>query len=146
MSLRLLTALVDRMHLPHTPLDDLESFIWVLCWASLSVLNNKGVLNEEEERFWDAVSSKQEITQLKRYSFSRTMKRPGGHNVFSKAFGPFGSLLLAWLSYTNDMEDIGPNPDDPITLHETAYRQCYEDFLKIGFEHLDGLPTSWNYF
>lgn len=38
----------------HTPIDDLESFVWVLVWAVLAILEQEGLLGLMEEDYWRA--------------------------------------------------------------------------------------------
>ena len=103
MSLRFLRALQRDRRVLHTPVDDLESFLWVLVWSLVHILismkkdNNEGLQEDNEEdlqlRMILTVLSSRYIPDV---TDRETLVADGWPDIV------FGGLILEWLEIAKD--------------------------------------------
>ena len=53
MSERLLACWEEDISVIHTPVDDLESFLWIVVWAVHAILEGRGLLDRDSMAFWN---------------------------------------------------------------------------------------------
>ncbi|GJJ15857.1 hypothetical protein Clacol_010135 [Clathrus columnatus] len=97
----------------HSAIDDLESFVWVLFWAILSVMQlREAKFSQDEERYWTSLKSRDLFTLRTKREFPDTLfkqqialseqeeQEPGDlpvENAPSPAFAPFVGIIRNWL-------------------------------------------------
>ena len=151
MSMRLLASLGERRPYIHTPLDDLESFLWVLIWVIVhaskdiegATTNNRGIKY-----------------MLEAWSGENWTKLAIAEKHWNDAV--FGGLIKKWLRIFNRafdktsqlMEDMPTIPLDnqqgskwskACNRLESNCMKTYEDVLKSGFDHLKDVRKYSNW-
>jgi len=147
-SIRLLTAWLEKDPIMHTAVDDLESFLWLLTWALVRILkkygsNRQGILSVES-----ALSSKDIRTNLTK-------------QYFVELFWPdvaFGSLVRDWLGilklarheveqFMSEFSTILAASERLIAFNnlELLCKKVYEQVLESGFRHREEISrySQW---
>lgn len=146
MSLALIKAWSIGMQVPHTAIDDLESFIWVSLWSVLSILESKNALENLKERSYLNTMRTDDLFKLRnRSEILEDLQGQQEVGEFSKGLEPFGPLLIQWLQIAKPVaRKVGRFLSDVVTL-ETFLCGVYEEYINAGFEHLVNLPENWDY-
>ena len=137
--------------IPRTAIDDLESFIWVLFWIILNVLESNNVLkNPDELYYFDIMKSGSARRSLERLTFLHHLREQETTNSFPGGFAPFRRLLIQWLDLSDEAregtEDIRECDTDEDYDNLFSYSKgVYERYLTIGLKSLPSLPESWDY-
>ncbi|GJJ08913.1 hypothetical protein Clacol_003133 [Clathrus columnatus] len=162
MSCRLLRSMNREVF--HSAIDDLESFVWVLFWAILSVMSLRDAkFSKDEEQYWTSLRSRDLSTLQRKQGFPAQLfeqqialleqegQEPGDpepHNAPSPAFAPFVGILGEWLTLAFSKEAILSNHHlqrASIEKHEQIVQEWTGKYLSIGIQHLDTLPDTWDY-
>ncbi|GJJ07763.1 hypothetical protein Clacol_001968 [Clathrus columnatus] len=145
----------------YTAVDDLESFIWVMFWAILSIMEmHKVAFTSLEQIYWDCPRSHDPIELNQRRCFHSILddqyqalqRQQEGmepvRNEPSPAFAPYVKLLLEWLefAFSRKMRElISPNDLPNEAKHKRIVGTLLCDYLSIGVKHLETLPNDWEY-
>jgi hypothetical protein len=156
MSSALLGSISSARPYYHTPLDDLESFMWVLFWVALYRLRNS-LSTLELEWYLKLHTSNHMALVYHRTTILHQLRRSikGSTGEFSNDFLPFAQLIYLWqdLLDSRRTEPIArqlemayglPNATE-IVIGNEELRQCYTNFLRHGLEvaaTMDPKPTS----
>ena len=133
----------------HTAVDDLESFIWVLLWAIFDLLRLKShgqyKFSSSETNMNSILHSYSYETLSMRNDFGDRLHRNQRMGQLTPGFAVFGDLLIKWLRLAkrarDTMLDVMYTPGDV----KPFYQAYYQEYLKIGVDQLESLPTSWDY-
>lgn len=145
MSVRILESW-HKEALFHTPLDDFESFIWVLLWGVLQILAACGKLNSEERGWVSTLASGnlRTVLYLKSYLTTQFMAHETSFD-FSKGMEPFLKCFgtLFDLATRARKAVTACLQEDQSTLAEITkqYAQLYAEGLIGAIAHL---PPSWD--
>jgi hypothetical protein len=147
-SIRLLTAWLEKDPIMHTAVDDLESFLWLLTWALVRILkkygsNRQGILTLEH-----VLSSKDIATNVsKEYHMGRSWL-----NV------AFGNLTQDWLKiltlarheveqFMSEFSTILAGSERLVAFDnlELLCKKVYEQVLESGFRHREEISrySQW---
>ena len=139
MSFHLLNALHDDEPVLHTPVDDLESFLWVLVWSLAYILDSM----KEDPKI------KRILTALSSLYIPDILLRE--HRVKNWPDRVFRNLILEWLEIVRnsrrEIEQIllrSSDEDDDIDAQEErnlddiedCSRRTYKQFFQAGYRHL----------
>ncbi|KAL0952126.1 hypothetical protein HGRIS_008754 [Hohenbuehelia grisea] len=134
----------------HTPIDDLESFIWVLYYTILEISDPK-TLPEVEQTQWRLLNSDLlgEVSGVKFALLVQwtTRKEAFEDHEYPARLLPFRDLFLAWFEtsnvYVNSLTRLlakkPPSLPDIKALSEKAYKQ----YIKEGLQHISSLPEDF---
>jgi hypothetical protein len=147
---RLLKVWVRGTPYHHTPLDDLESFLWLLVWCILCIIEEKGTLDEDEAEYLQCLQS----PDARSFPESKTSILSGMHKsvrdlVASEMVTRFYPLLSKWYEISFNATGVvsileknwGSQSDDD--FRNTTY-EYFEKFLDIGLSHVANLPDTWD--
>ncbi|GJJ13659.1 hypothetical protein Clacol_007915 [Clathrus columnatus] len=162
MSCRLLRSMNQEVF--HSAIDDLESFVWVLFWAILSVMQLRDAkFSKNEEQYWTSLRSRDLSTLQRKRDFPDRLfeqrvalleqegQEPGDppvENAPSPAFAPFVGILRDWLllAFSDEILLSGHRlRRTPVAEHERIVQEWIGKYLSIGIKHLDTLPDTWDY-
>ena len=80
-----------------------------------------------------------------RNGFEDMLYRDQRIGQLTPGFAVFGDLLIRWLRLAkrsrDTMLDMKYTPEDA----KPFYKAYYQEYLKIGVDQLESLPTSWDY-
>jgi hypothetical protein len=155
MSIHLINSWHTGRSCEHMPIDDLQSFLWLLIWCIYCIIEDK-VLDDELDGVWLGVLSSPSVTThwhlVCRGSILQHLFQV---NEFDNVIlGPlerlFQPLVLDWHKMLLPAQrDVIPllesTPRSNEALH-TATRKHVGEFLTKGFHHLATLPDSWDSF
>lgn len=153
MSLRFLRALQMDRRVLHTPVDDLESFLWVLVWSLVHILismkkdNNEGLQEDNEEdlqlRMILTVLSSRYIPDV---TDRETLVADGWPDMV------FGGLILEWLEIAKDSRRLVMRPQTAFLRSsdndarernldhiEDCGSETYKKFFQAGYKHLQNI-------
>ena len=153
MSLRFLRALQRDRRVLHTPVDDLESFLWVLVWSLVHILismkkdNNEGLQEDNEEdlqlRMILTVLSSRYIPDV---TDRETLVADGWPDMV------FGGLILEWLEIAKDSRRLVMRPQTAFLRSsdndarernldhiEDCGSETYKKFFQAGYKHLQNI-------
>ncbi|TFY51411.1 hypothetical protein EVG20_g11013 [Dentipellis fragilis] len=146
LSNRLLNSIVKRRPTIHTAIDDLESFLWVLVWVIVHILDHFEDASGEYKAMKEclAASGQDAGTQLCKDGLLRDWEDP----VFPKLIDQWWRLsqrVAEELRHSTCLGVIGDRNAGG-AAREQAYDQLgalcmntYEEYLKAGYEFLDGM-------
>ena len=152
MSLRLMKRWHVRLPYEHTPIDDLESFLWLLIWCIYSIIEDK--VRDGTDVMWLKIlrSSNVETHASSRQAILAhitTLDDPENVHV-SPLETLFNPLLLDWQkilpSARRDMQALLDSTPRSNENFLTTTRKYFGDFLTEGFHHLATLPKDWDSF
>jgi hypothetical protein len=147
MSLKLIHAWqIDTEH-KHTAIDDLESFVWVLFWSILEILNRKGALENPEERYYRSTMMSDELAVLgARACFLGKLEDQEICKSFSRGLEPFHKLLVGWLRLALEAQ-LGLRAVMGLDMNGYVEHaeKTYEKYVSIGLEEIGQLPKNWKY-
>ncbi|KIJ39344.1 hypothetical protein M422DRAFT_257961 [Sphaerobolus stellatus SS14] len=140
MSINLINSLVRGGEIYHTPIDDLESFVWVLLWAIFNILTKNGIqLTRVEQDWFDTLRSSSLRVLRTKGNFIRYLPVPKN---WSSRFLTFAPLLNEWLVLAAEARLVIGKLDSPPTDVQ-FYKDYYAQYLEIGVRYLESLPESW---
>ena len=147
MSSRITRALQRRQIVRvHTPLDDLESFLWVLLYTILEIGHCYGKLDADEVPWLQTMTDEEEsrlglrITSLQSIVLATDIFRASDHLlIYHEILGKWKAIAEA--SSVQLERTLRFNPDTA-TLVESS-KSTYAEYLTSGFHALSQLPTSW---
>ncbi|KIJ41908.1 hypothetical protein M422DRAFT_171633 [Sphaerobolus stellatus SS14] len=145
MSINLIQSWLSGEEIYHTPIDDLESFIWVLLWAIFDILPKKRIqLTPVEQRYNDSLRSNSlGLLGVKGGLLDDLDIRP--LKKWSSGFRAFAPLLKEWLTLAKQARaEMIAFEDSPPTDVE-FYKNYYAQYLEIGVKYLNDLPEDWPY-
>lgn len=163
MSQALIYAWVAKKPFYHTAVDDLESFVWVLLWSVIDILQLRKALENKDERCYLQTMRSDKIKELlSRGTFLDMIEASALAGSASEGFKPFIELLVAWLKLAKAafkaMVPCAPSlAEKAINVAEAIqegsrttdtiefYKGFYKDYVTIGFEHVKKLPETWDY-
>jgi hypothetical protein len=145
MSWRLLDALFNDDQVLHTPVDDLESFLWVLVWSLVYILAPK--IKDEDSK------TQRILTKLSSLLSSRHIPDILFREEYVKKRWRdkvFGDLLREWLEIVRNSRSVvdrlqeaflGSLDDDDAQESnwddiEDCCRETYKKLLQAGYRHL----------
>ena len=152
MSLRILAAVENKEATIHTALDDLESFLWLLIW---------GIVYASKDIKGAVEANKGINFMIKAWSGDATLNtsKLAAAQVYWKD-AVFGELIKDWLKISQralevNAQIVGDMRGMKLDSREweeicNELEECcqgvYEDVLKLGFRHLDGVKEyqDWN--
>ncbi|TDL29912.1 hypothetical protein BD410DRAFT_893123 [Rickenella mellea] len=147
LSVRLTRAWLLDQPFVRSPIDDLESFIWVLIWASLEISGLHGELTSIDKSYLNGLQSsdlhmQSEVKDLirARLLFPEALEHTPSHIM--RAFQP---VIVEWFRIRHEAQlEATPMLDkaDTDDLCETTYKYLGK-FIAAGHSQLDGLPGSW---
>ncbi|PBK87343.1 hypothetical protein ARMGADRAFT_466079 [Armillaria gallica] len=149
MSIRLLGALVLQTRTIVTAIDDLESFIWVLCWAVFEICLKHRKLNPFEQLFRDDLHRPSDIARMIKektvYGFSLQQTNfPFGQSLTS-----ITPLVEKWCTlaatYRERVTCLLSGSNASSDIHQTLNVLCKEafrEYLDEGFRALDALECK----
>jgi hypothetical protein len=142
MSVSLLSVLGTPREYLQTAVDDLESFVWVLLWASLEKLDEISSLSAIERGFFDIIHSNNIDKLTGRAVFPLHLFQNRGSP--SPGFAVFNNLIQKWLDMSLQFsKDISLEKGHP--LPKVYYQRLYENYLKVGFDAVQTMPEDWSY-
>jgi hypothetical protein len=127
-------------------IDDLESFIWVLLWSVLSILESRDVLQQLYERGYLASMRLDGFLGLRsRRGMRDLLDLQQTAGTFSKGLVPFAPIFTQWLRIARYAElKTLTLPSDTSALEMYA-KGVYEEYIEAGLELMSSLPESWDY-
>jgi hypothetical protein len=130
----------------HTPLDDLESFLWVLVYTILEIGHFYEKLRADEIPWLEAMADEEEsrlglrITALQAIVVETRKFRASDHLlIFREILGKWKVISEASDAQLEDLFDTNPDTE-ALVEHSKA---TYVEYLTSGFHALSELPTSW---
>src|ERR1700722_12618161 len=113
----------------HTPVDDLESFLWVLFYTILEIGSGRGKLEPDEVPWLEDLI----LT-------AQTTRKLSDHLII------FAEILGRWNDVANTAHrqlliDIDSRLEPKEFVEKS--QKVYAEYLKSGFEALQQLPLSW---
>ncbi|GJJ12298.1 hypothetical protein Clacol_006539 [Clathrus columnatus] len=144
MSQKLIKAWNSGRLVAHTPIDDLESFVWVLVWAIFDILKSRRIsLHPVEETFITFMSSRNLSSILCRMDVAEFVQRPD--TDASLGFRPFIPLLRDWFRIVSsaDQKREVLNLSQSQEEHTSIYKDVYGEYLEAVFNRLEDLPQMW---
>ncbi|SJL08603.1 uncharacterized protein ARMOST_11970 [Armillaria ostoyae] len=147
MSSRLLQALVLQTRTMVTAIDDLESFIWVLCWAVFEICLKHRKLNSLEQLFRDDLHRPSDIARMIKektvYGFSLQRTRfPLGQSLTSIA-----PLVEKWWDLAATYRErvtciLSDTSSDTHRALNALCKEAFREYLDEGFRALDKLECQ----
>jgi hypothetical protein len=121
----------------HTPIDDLENFLWVLIWVPLERHRRQNdKLPLLADRLWSCLNSANILLQSAKFDIIRDIE----DNLEDEmGLGPITPFILDW----GDLARKGHvqyrrNCAKTIDF----YKKFYEQYLDAGFSHLNQMPDT----
>jgi hypothetical protein len=131
----------------HTPLDDLESFLWVLLYTILEIGDCYDKLHPGELPWLQAMAEEDETRLTSRLAALRSAVLTTRALRASDHLLIFGGILRKWAAIAQNSEEelemalcFNPNTDKLVRDSKSVYAE----YLRCGFEELSQLPDSWN--
>jgi hypothetical protein len=131
----------------HMPLDDLESFLWVLLYTILEIGHCYDKLDPGELPWLRAMAEEDETrlglrtVALRSAVLNTRTFRASDHLLI------FREILKKWADIAQGSEEelemalcFDPDPDNLVEISKSTYAE----YLRCGFEELSQLPVSWN--
>ncbi|PBK71540.1 hypothetical protein ARMSODRAFT_954325 [Armillaria solidipes] len=147
MSGRLLRALVLQTRTIVTAIDDLESFIWVLCWAVFEICLKHRKLNPLEQLFRDDLHRPSDIARMIKektvYGFSLQQTQfPFGQSLTSIA-----PLVEKWCNLAATYRErvtciLSNTSSDTHRALNALCKEAFREYLDEGFRALDKLECQ----
>ncbi len=147
MSIRLLGALVLQTRTIVTAIDDLESFIWVLCWAVFEICLKHRKLNPFEQLFRDDLHRPSDIARMIKektvYGFSLQQTNfPLGQSLTSIA-----PLVETWCNLAATYRErtsclLSNTSSDTHRALNALCKEAFMEYLDEGFRALDKLECQ----
>ncbi|KAJ8520851.1 hypothetical protein ONZ45_g2359 [Pleurotus djamor] len=134
----------------HTPIDDLESFIWVLYYSLLDITKKP---NDDEITALGKLShdNLDTVNSVKNNIISTYTKFTARfvEETSSPAFKPFSALLGAWFRTADQyavklLEQLHGKAEPPFDEVKALCITAYLDYIKEGVELVPQLPEDWN--
>jgi hypothetical protein len=136
----------EDVHL-HTPVDDLESFLWVLLYTILEIGHCYGKLIQREVAWLRMMTNEDEGHLSSRTTAMQSAVITTGTFRASDHALIFRKILRKWAAIAKSNEDrleyalpLKPAANELVQ----SSRSTYAEYLKSGFEELSTLPTSWS--
>ena len=129
---------------PHTAIDDLESFVWVLLWAILQIISKKSEFSNRELAWITGLSSDSILNLVAhKDSIKGLLIKP---SKLSNAFIPFKDLFKSWFEYADQscIMDNGPHLLGKENEYQMYCRGWYEKYVNTGLSHLNEMPETWS--
>lgn len=124
-----------------TAIDDLESFVWVLLYAGLLIAESRGPLNTAETNWLSYQLSQNAKEQLAKTTIAREIAR----RATSPVLLVFAPLVKAWYRLSVEARDrVSDALNRPRHPSEAYCKKVYQQYLQIGFSHLQNLPETWD--
>ncbi|KAJ8518710.1 hypothetical protein ONZ45_g4263 [Pleurotus djamor] len=130
----------------HLPLDDLESFVWVLFYA---LLERKDRLNDTDRTWWiELRDDTLAIVAGAKSSVFDAWTTPLLKPRMSPSFAPFYKLLRDWLRtaqhYKHRIQRITQRHKKPTyEQFEPICDEAYQRYIEAGVKRVSALPVSW---
>ncbi|KAJ8495198.1 hypothetical protein ONZ45_g12960 [Pleurotus djamor] len=130
----------------HLPLDDLESFVWVLFYA---LLERKDRLNDTDRTSWiELRDDTLAVVAGAKSSVFDAWTTASMKPQMSPSFVPFYKLLRDWLRtsqhYKYRIQRITQRPKKPTyEQFEPICDEAYERYIRVGVKRVSALPVSW---
>ncbi|KAL0957668.1 hypothetical protein HGRIS_001449 [Hohenbuehelia grisea] len=135
-----------EMPVSHTPIDDLESFIWVLLYELLRWTLKRTPI---ERRWWNELNadSVQTVARLKQAILPGWMDAELYHEfALSRFVAPFRGLLHEWFasvgSYSRKCTKLIGQTASEAEL-DALFKDAYVDFIRISAKHVPLLPRQF---
>lgn len=141
----------------HTPIDDLESFLWVLLWLTLAIPENVGTLSQAEQSVIDHLRLPHISSHRGRDNHVQTLRKDIFLRQSTRAIEVLFPLIDAWFAIcqkaraevANLQQEHSPHLSqinqqkylmavDPLTM------QYFGEFILTAHEMLPDLPRSWD--
>jgi hypothetical protein len=130
----------------HTPLDDLESFLWVLVYTILEIGHCFRKLDADEVPWLQTMTDEEEsrlglrITSLQAIVLATDTFQASDHLlIFREILGKWKSIAEA--SSVQLERVLRFNPDTATLVADS--KSTYAEYLTSGFDALSELPTTW---
>ncbi|KIJ39334.1 hypothetical protein M422DRAFT_257946 [Sphaerobolus stellatus SS14] len=141
MSINLINNLVRGGEIYHTPIDDLESFVWVLLWAIFDTLTKNDIqLTRVEQDWFNCLRSNSFEVFRSKGVFINDLPIPQN---WSTRFLTFVPLLNEWLDLAAQARLVISKLDSSPSTDAQFYKDYYAQYLEIGVRYLDNLPENW---
>ncbi|KAL0952125.1 hypothetical protein HGRIS_008753 [Hohenbuehelia grisea] len=139
--------------LVHTPIDDLESFIWVLYYTLLEFSPD---LNATDTDRWNHLNSDYLVAILsaklairERWTSLKEGNKPAKLPIYIR---PFYNLLTAWFETARvsivKLQNLLDDDDDEnerlsLSRLTTLSKETYKRYIQEGLEHIPSLPEDF---
>ena len=152
MSLRLVNCWHYRNPYEHTPIDDLESFLWLLLWCIYCIIEDK--VRDGTDVMWLKILSSSNVethASSRKGVLAHIAGLDDPENVrVSPLETLFQPLLLDWqnilLPARRDMAALLQSTPRSHENFLTTTWKYYGECLTKGFHHLATFPDSWDSF
>jgi Fungal protein kinase len=148
MSTELIISLTYRDHRPHTPLDDLESFMYVLLWAGMKYLRSRDKLSPREQNLFTGLQAHKPRDLINaRKDFFICLEKAFSHRPefdLSPAFRPLGELVYLWhkllldphtqIARTHVAHYYEQARAKELIIEHKGLRACYAAFLNMPYQ------------
>jgi len=157
MSSDIILSWLSGLPFEHTPIDDLESFLWVLLWLTLAIPEKEGILSQAEQSVIDHLRLPHISLQRGRDDHVQTLRKIIFLHQSTRAVEILFPLIEAWFAIcqraraevTNlqlcHAPHLSPTHQqnylravDPLTM------QYFGEFILTAHKMLPALPRSWN--
>ena len=156
MSRNIISTWLSGLPFEHTPIDDLESFLWVLLWLTLAIPEKECMLSQAEQSVINHFRLPHISGQRGRDNYVPTLKDIISLRQATRAVETLFPLIGAWFAICQRARVEVENLEQSHAPHHSSTQQqnylwavdpltmkYFGEFILAAHNKLPALPTSW---